>query len=607
VTARNSGHSLRRPTRSTALDGLVRDGDGVLVLGLEEIGDAAWEILAASGLAVLRSADAAEAVRLVADGATQIVVTDAAHAPELIEAVRARAELAETHVVVCADLGAPDELHAALECGADDVMRIPFEPQVLTMRVATGLRAARLRASESMLRSLIDSIPGAIYRCACDLDWTMELLSDEIEEIVGYPASDFIDNAVRTFQSIEHPDDREYVAREVMKSVETGRPFALEYRLLHRDGSVRWVLERGLAQEAGDGRWWLDGAIFDITARREAEQALREHEVVEAQLAEVRASRSRILDAADRARRDIERNLHDGAQQRLVSVALDLRVWLAQHRDLPDDCRAPVLEALDELGAGLGELRDLARGLHPAVLSDHGLEHALRALAQRAAVPVELDTRLPKERLPRPVEAAAYFAVSEALTNVARYADASHARVCLEERDGELDITVDDDGVGGAELGVGSGLQGLHDRLAALNGTLTIESPAGSGTRLRARLPTRDVPTGGLAGPPQGSWPGSIRFARWNLNSSASVPRSAATGSSRIASWSPASMRSSTRPTKRFGQASSSGVPPGPGRHAQRANLSTSSPVSPPNSSASSVAYSGTKCTPSRSTPAATR
>jgi PAS domain S-box-containing protein len=359
------------------------------------------------------------------------------------------------------------------------------------MRVTTGLRAARLRDSEAMLRSLVDSIPGAIYRCACDGDWTMELLSDEIENIVGYPASDFIDNAVRTFQSIEHPDDHEYVATQVMESVQTGRPFALEYRLVRRDGSIRWVLERGLAQQAGDGRWWLDGAIFDITARREAERALREHEVTEAQLAEVRASRTRILEAADRARRDIERNLHDGAQQRLVSVALGLRIWLAQHKDLPEECRAPVLQALDELGTGLGELRDLARGLHPAVLSDHGLEHALRALAQRAAVPVELATELPAQRLPRAVEAAAYFAVSEALTNVARYADASQAWVRVEERDGRLDVTIRDDGVGGAGLGDGSGLEGLRDRLAAMNGTLEVDSPPGAGTRLQARLPSR--------------------------------------------------------------------------------------------------------------------
>ncbi len=122
----------------------------------------------------------------------------------------------------------------------------------------------------------------------------------------------------------------------------------------------------------------------------------------------------------------------------------------------------------------------------PAVLSDHGLEHALRALAQRAAVPVELDTALPAERLPMALEAAAYFAVSEALTNVGRYAQASHASVSVHERDGRLDVTVADDGVGGADPSAGSGLQGLCDRVAALNGTLVIDSRPGNGTLVRA-------------------------------------------------------------------------------------------------------------------------
>jgi PAS domain S-box-containing protein len=474
----------------SALDGLVSEGDGVLLLGLEELDERAWTVLTASGLRLLRATEIDVAVRVIADGAAPVVVAHVGQGPALISAVRARPELAAVHVVVCADLDSPQELREALDSGADDVMRLPFEPQVLAVRVATGLRAARLRANEAMLRSLVDSIPGALYRCACDGDWTMAWLSDEIENIVDYPASDFIGSAVRTFASVEHPDDHDYVARSVMESVATGRPFALEYRLVRRDGSVRWVLERGQAQQAGDGRWWLDGAIFDITARRAAEQALREHEVTEAQLAEVRASRTRILDAADRARRDIERNLHDGAQQRLVSVALGLNIWAAKHRDAPDEVRAPILDALTELRAGLGELRDLARGLHPAVLSDHGLQHALPALAQRAAVPVELDMALP-ERLPVAVEAAAYFAVSEALTNVARYAEASQARVSVAEHDGELVVTVDDDGVGGADPGAGSGLQGLRDRLAAVNGTLVIDSRPGEGTHLRACLPSR--------------------------------------------------------------------------------------------------------------------
>jgi signal transduction histidine kinase len=294
---------------------------------------------------------------------------------------------------------------------------------------------------------------------------------------------------VRTFASVIHPDDREQVEHSVLDAVEADRPFTLEYRIQRRDGGERWVLERGQAQQSGDGRRWLDGAIFDITARRAAEEALREREIVEAQLAEVHASRARILEAADRARREIERNLHDGAQQRFVTIALQLQLWLAAHRDVPQHARDEVGAVLAELQSGLGELRELAQGLHPTVLSDRGLEDALSSLAHRAAVPVELRVTLPSERLPISVEAAAYFTVCEALTNVAKYAQASRAWVGVERCDGHLDVEVGDDGVGGAVIGAGSGLLGLRDRVAAVNGTLSMQSRAGVGTILRARLP----------------------------------------------------------------------------------------------------------------------
>jgi PAS domain S-box-containing protein len=339
------------------------------------------------------------------------------------------------------------------------------------------------------LASLVGNIPGAVYRCACDRIWTMEWISPEIEAIVDYPPSDFIDNAVRNFASVTHPDDVEKVERAVFEAAEKGRPFGLEYRLVRRDGSIRWVLERGQVVEGEDGRRWLDGVIFDITARRAAEDALREHAVMQAQLSEVRASRARILEAADRARRAIERDLHDGAQQRFVSLALRLQVWLATHRELPEETTAEVHEVLEELRAGLGDLRELARGLHPGVLSAHGLEHALRALGARCTVPVELRIELPGDRLADGLESTAYFVVSEALTNVARHAQAGHAWVRVERRNGNVELEVRDDGIGGAETGSGSGLEGLRDRVAAVNGALEVYSPPGQGTVLRARLP----------------------------------------------------------------------------------------------------------------------
>jgi PAS domain S-box-containing protein len=425
----------------------------------------------------------------VIECAAPVVIAGVPWAQELTAAVRSRRELASVHILVAAALDAPHELHAALEAGADDVVRVPFEPEVLAARVAAGLRAAQLRANEALLRSMVINIPGALYRCACDADWTMEWISDEIEEISGYPASDFINNSVRTFASAIHPDDRDQVERSVMEGVEAGRPFTLEYRIVRRDGDVRWVLERGQGQEAGDGRRWLDGAIFDITARRAAEQALREQEVVEAQLAEVRASRARILEAADRARREIERNLHDGAQQRFVSVALQLQLWLTAHAHLDGAARSQLERVLAELRTGLAELRDLAHGLHPAVLTDRGLEQALTGLSHVSAVPFDLDVALPPERSSISVEAAAYFTVCEALTNVAKYAQATRAWVEVKHHRGELHVEVRDDGVGGADAAAGSGLQGLRDRVAAVNGELDVASPPGAGTTVRARLP----------------------------------------------------------------------------------------------------------------------
>jgi PAS domain S-box-containing protein len=483
----HAGADDRQPART--LQAVAGDDATVVLLGLESLDDECWAGLAHAGVRLVHVADVTGAVRALREQAAQVVIADASHGRALTAAMRRSREVASAYVVLCAAVGSQGELREALDAGPDDVMRVPFEPEVLAARVAAGLGAARLRANETLLRSLVANIPGAVYRCACDEHWTMEWLTDEIEQISGYPAGDFIDSAVRTFASIIVPDDREQVERSVIEAVDAGRPFELEYRIRRRDGGVRWVLERGQAQEAGDGRRWLDGAIFDITARRAAEQALREHVMVEAQLAEVRASRARILEAADRARGEIERNLHDGAQQRFVSVALQLQLCLAAHGELAAGVRSELNAVLAELRTGLADLRDLAHGLHPAVLSDRGLEHALVDIAHRSSVPVALHVQLPKSRLGAAVEAAAYFTVCEALTNVDKYAQASRAWVNVEQRNGHVDVEVGDDGVGGASMDSGSGLQGLRDRVAAVNGTLDVESRPGTGTVLRARLP----------------------------------------------------------------------------------------------------------------------
>jgi signal transduction histidine kinase len=194
------------------------------------------------------------------------------------------------------------------------------------------------------------------------------------------------------------------------------------------------------------------------------------------------------VETADAERRRLERDLHDGAQQRLVSLALGLRLARSKLGPESDQAGALLDEAIEELSDATEELRELARGIHPAVLSDRGLDAALVALAGRARLPVELN-ETPGERLPPPVESAAYFVVAEALTNVARYAQASRADVRVARANGRLVVEVSDDGVGGADPGRGSGLRGLADRVSALDGQLQVDSPSGRGTVVRADIP----------------------------------------------------------------------------------------------------------------------
>jgi signal transduction histidine kinase len=204
---------------------------------------------------------------------------------------------------------------------------------------------------------------------------------------------------------------------------------------------------------------------------------------------DLRAASARLVAAGDAARRKIERDLHDGAQQRLVSLSVTLN--LARKHAEPGTKTAQLLDsAVDELTAGLAELRELARGIHPAVLTERGLDPALQSLAARAPLPVSVSASVEGRYAPA-VEAAVYFVVMEALTNVAKYSSASAAEVTVEQVDGHVVIGVQDDGVGGADPSSGSGLAGLADRVAALGGHLVVESPPGGGTVVRAEVPAR--------------------------------------------------------------------------------------------------------------------
>jgi signal transduction histidine kinase len=200
---------------------------------------------------------------------------------------------------------------------------------------------------------------------------------------------------------------------------------------------------------------------------------------------ELLESRRRLVQAGDEERRRIVRDLHDGAQQRLVHTVMTLQ--RAQRTASPDEASALLAEALNHASAAIDELRDLAQGLHPAVLTHRGLAAALETLAERSPVPVALDVG--DERYPSSVEAAAYFVAAEGLTNVAKYAKATSARVCAQVCDRDLVLTVADDGVGNATVADGHGLGGLRDRMTAIGGRLTIHSPAGEGTTIRADIP----------------------------------------------------------------------------------------------------------------------
>ena len=238
-----------------------------------------------------------------------------------------------------------------------------------------------------------------------------------------------------------------------------------------------------------------DPALLDdaeqVHAAGAAAALALENERLEAELRatveELKASRARIVESGYAARRRLERDLHDGAQQRLVSLALSLRMFRSRVEGDPDAVQE-LDSARSELDHALGELRELARGIHPSVLTDRGLGAALEGLARRAPLPVELRAT-PTERLPDRVEAAAYFVVAEALTNVAKYAQATHARVSVEPDGGQVLVAVSDDGVGGADPAAGSGLRGLLDRISAVGGRLEVDSQPGQGTTVQATIP----------------------------------------------------------------------------------------------------------------------
>ena len=302
---------------------------------------------------------------------------------------------------------------------------------------------------------------------------------DSDQELLGRPSHDTV--------HWKHPDGSPYPAEDcpITHATRRGEPIRMERDWwVRKDGSMLPISIHCVQMEI-DGRMGTAMTFHDQTAVVQAEDERRRFEVERVRLGEVRASRARIVEAADEERRRVVRDLHDGAQQRLVHTVVTLKLAL---QAIEGDEEAAVLltQALEHAQRAMDELRELAHGILPAVLTRGGLRAGVAALASRMPVPVE--NGVAACRLPPAVDATAYFVVAEALTNVAKHARASRAEVTARIDDGTLALEVRDDGVGGARSD-GSGLIGLADRLAALDGTLTVSSRPGDGTRIRAEIP----------------------------------------------------------------------------------------------------------------------
>jgi PAS domain S-box-containing protein len=329
---------------------------------------------------------------------------------------------------------------------------------------------AEVRASESRLRAMLESALDAVV--TMDDHGRVVGWNPAAEATFGYSADEAVGSDMA--ELIVPPALRVRHRAGLERYLTTEEAAILDRRVeltgMRKNGR-EFPIELTITRIGLTGPPTFTGYLRDITDQKQAEEALR-------------ASRARLVDVADAERQRIQRNLHDGAQQRLIGVLL----ILGQLRRSPDELEARLALATDELAAGLQELRELASGLHPAVLSERGLTPALEALALRAPLPVELEA-LPDQRLPEHAEATAYYVVAEALANAQKHANARRIVVRVTVDRNTLVVEVADDGIGGADV-EGSGLRGLADRVEAHSGRLTVESPRGRGTRVVAEIPT---------------------------------------------------------------------------------------------------------------------
>jgi PAS domain S-box-containing protein len=305
---------------------------------------------------------------------------------------------------------------------------------------------------------------------------------EESSDLVGKPAHDAVHYKYPDGTPFPEDDCPLVQARRAGKTLQDTDDW-----LVRKDGSIVRVTYSSAPFELPNGLGSVT-AFTDVEEQRRAEQAARERDVAQARAEELRVARRRIIEAADAARAQLERDLHDGAQQQFVSALLQLQLAERKAPSDPDGARELRAAAIELATGGINELRRLAAGIHPAILTDRGLGPAVESLASRLPLPVSV-VRTPDVRLPGAVEASVYFFVSEALTNVVKHADAGSATVSIGASNGTLIVEVSDDGAGGAQAAGGSGLRGLGDRVGALDGTLDVQSPPGGGTLLRAQIP----------------------------------------------------------------------------------------------------------------------
>ena len=379
---------------------------------------------------------------------------------------------------------------AALDAGADDYLHRPFTRGELLARARAGVRAAQQRADDMLVRALLVNVPGAIYRSAWHAGHSLELISDEIERISGYPPVDFVASAKRTLMSIVHPRDRKRVSRAVAAAA-TPTPSAGSWS---STGSCAPTARSAGCSTAASSCTARAGGCGWTARCSTSPSAARPRRRCAARRSTAPARRSCAPRACGSSRPPTPPGAGSSATCTTARSSGSWRSGSTSGSPARRSSTTPstAAEELDRIGQGLAEasaeLRELARGIHPAVLTERGLAAAVEALGTRAPVPVEV-VEVPRERLSPSVEATAYFTVAEALTNVAKYAGASHATVRIAQVDSELVVEVADDGVGGADAANGSGLSGLADRVGASDGSLSVSSPPGRGTTIRAVVP----------------------------------------------------------------------------------------------------------------------